>query len=290
MSDQIERIAIWNRKSAKHQFSLDLGNHLRRHWFFDFVQVAAVLCFVFWSRHLPAPGYAVAVIGVLAAAMSLHLEMQAWQKALWMILIGGFLILEFTAIRKDRSDFADAESTKRKEQLSQFNTIVENSKSVANQNQAQFEKMMSGIGKNIDTVTGANDYGYIVYNIGQGSMAFIHVGEHPLYEVEARFVDTDNMNAAPLGVVISIGNCAPHVARLLNPMPFKDPRQNFTITFLARNGSWLEQLRLRKVDGKWVQALRVLKVEVNGETKRVLHEDIPKDYPLDGNGKMDWDK
>jgi hypothetical protein len=116
---------VWNRESVARRYLPGLQNHLLHHWFFDAVQVLAILCIAYWLRHLPAPGYSVAVLGVLAAIMSLHVGMHALQKVLWMVLMGGFLILEFQAIRKDRSDFAKAEEAKRQEQLSQFNTTVD---------------------------------------------------------------------------------------------------------------------------------------------------------------------
>ncbi len=246
----------------------------------------------FWEWYPPV-GVFIGILGLIGVLVPLLRDLTKigkWEKALWTFVMFALVLLEIRSIYLDRSAHDREQAAARAEQLSQFEAIAQRiDTSIAN-SQKQFDATMSGIGKNIDTVTGASDYGYIIFNIGQGSMAFIHVGDHPLYEVEARFVDTDNLNAAPLGVVVPIGNSAPHVARLLNALPFKDQRQNFTINFTARNGSWLEQLRLRKVDGKWIQALRVLKVEVNGESKRVMHEDIPKNYVLEGNGKMDWDK
>ena len=55
------------------------------------------------TLYLPAlPGFAVAVIAVLAAAMSVHPDMQPWQKFVWLLFIGAFLITELRAIRQDR--------------------------------------------------------------------------------------------------------------------------------------------------------------------------------------------
>jgi hypothetical protein len=83
-----------------------ISHHLRRHWFFSLVQLGAVAWAVVWWRSLPVPGYAIGVLAVLAAVMSVHIEvgMAWWQKALWMLLMGGFLFLEFRAIEKDRRD------------------------------------------------------------------------------------------------------------------------------------------------------------------------------------------
>jgi hypothetical protein len=56
--------------------------------------------------HLPAPGWAVAFIAGAAAAMSVHDEMRGWQKGIWLLIIGAFLITELRAISKDRADNA----------------------------------------------------------------------------------------------------------------------------------------------------------------------------------------
>lgn len=54
--------------------------------------------------HLPEPGWAVAFIAGAAAAMSVHDEMKGWQKCIWLLVIGAFLITELRAIHKDRLD------------------------------------------------------------------------------------------------------------------------------------------------------------------------------------------
>ncbi len=63
--------------------------------------------------HLPLPGYAVAVIAVVAAIMSIQGEMRPWQKAAWMLIIGLFLVVELRAIKSDRDD-SDAKALQAK--------------------------------------------------------------------------------------------------------------------------------------------------------------------------------
>src|SRR5262245_18963068 len=81
----------------------------RRHAVFVFGQVVGVAYVVYWWRVLPPPGYAIALLAILAAAMSLHGEMRAGHKAAWMVLLGFCLGLEFRAIRHDREEFSKAE-------------------------------------------------------------------------------------------------------------------------------------------------------------------------------------
>jgi len=51
---------------------------------------------------LPPAGVAVALIGFVAAVMSIHGDMRPWQKVVWMSIIGVLLVVEIRAIRHDR--------------------------------------------------------------------------------------------------------------------------------------------------------------------------------------------
>jgi|SRR5579859_2781852 len=75
-----------------------------QHRIFLIIQIC--LCLVayrFW-RHIPVPGWSVALIAFVAAAMSIHQEMSAWQKVFWMAIIGALLVVELRAISNDRND------------------------------------------------------------------------------------------------------------------------------------------------------------------------------------------
>jgi len=93
------RFADLNRAVPSNPEGFSLG-----HWVFVALQLAAIPMAILWWRHLPPPGYAVAVIAILAALMSIHGDIKPWQKAAWMLLMGAFLIIEFDAIAKDRQD------------------------------------------------------------------------------------------------------------------------------------------------------------------------------------------
>lgn len=76
----------------------------RQNRIFLCLQIAIALWAAFLWIHLPAPGWAVAILAGVAAAMSVHGEMRGWQKAIWMALIGSLLLIELRAISKDRAD------------------------------------------------------------------------------------------------------------------------------------------------------------------------------------------
>src|SRR4051794_31285131 len=63
----------------------------------------AVWVFNSW---LPPPGVAVALVGVVAATMSIHAEMGNYHKALWMLIIGAFLVIEIFAIKHAETEQA----------------------------------------------------------------------------------------------------------------------------------------------------------------------------------------
>jgi hypothetical protein len=97
----------------------------RQHRFFSISQIVAALLIGWWWPHLPSPGYAVAVIAVLAAAMSIHTDMPGPQKAIWMVLIGAFLLIEFRAIKKDREENDKLQAGIRQEERNSFKSVLD---------------------------------------------------------------------------------------------------------------------------------------------------------------------
>jgi hypothetical protein len=73
---------------------------------FFVLELACIPLALWWIpySHLPEPGWAVALIAGAAAAMSVHDDMKGWQKLIWLLVIGAFLITELRAIHKDRVD------------------------------------------------------------------------------------------------------------------------------------------------------------------------------------------
>src|SRR5438045_3774874 len=71
----------------------------RSHRIFIFAQLlflsGALVFFTLWLTvdWLPLPGFAVAIIAVAAATMSIHGEMGGYHKAIWMLIIGAFVVL-----------------------------------------------------------------------------------------------------------------------------------------------------------------------------------------------------
>jgi hypothetical protein len=117
-------------------------------WFFRLTQALSLVLLLYWWRHLPLPGYAIGVLGVLAAAMSLHIEarMKWWDKAVWLLLIGGFLVLEFNAIGFDRTQQEKAHQAELQAQAKidqdTMAAILDSRNAQMAQNQKQFDKTL----------------------------------------------------------------------------------------------------------------------------------------------------
>jgi hypothetical protein len=114
LSGMVYRIGLW------------LGKIIKKHWFYLLLQAIAFAVAVSWIPYsrLPLPGYAVAAIAGLAAAMSLQQDMGR-QKFVWMLLIGAFLVTELRAIKRDR-DISDKQALNdRAAQSREFQVIRE---------------------------------------------------------------------------------------------------------------------------------------------------------------------
>ncbi|CAK2012782.1 conserved hypothetical protein [Vibrio crassostreae] len=59
--------------------------------------------------------------------------------------------------------------------------------------------------------------------------------------------------------------------------------KNFTIQSSARNGQFLQTLKLRKVEGIWRSVTKVTKID-----GQELYKQVDKKYPLDEKGLVDW--
>lgn len=154
---------------------------------FLIIQIVIAMAAVWLWFHLQAPGWAVAMLAAVAAAMSIHADMRGWQKAIWMILIGSLLVIELRAINKDRKDLQTQAQTDRAlqekafknvrdQQNADFNATAQGLTQAYTQSQLQFAATMkrSGVilGKTSETVSNTSK---AVLNItGGDSFAFVY--------------------------------------------------------------------------------------------------------------------
>lgn len=156
-------------------------------------------------------------------------------------------------------------------------------------------------GKTTDLVGHITGGDSVCYLIGSpvspdqfGNIALVHHGKHPLYNVNARLVDLeifdqfkDNLtfeNIQKSEIYRQFGDLIPGHASMVGgviPLGGGDTRR-FNIFFTARNGSFVQLLRFKRVNGSWVSATKVEK----GETR---FEQIQDGYPRNESGQVDWD-
>jgi hypothetical protein len=284
--------------------TIPLNQHFRQHWFFDIVQVAATLLAVYWiwTARFPPPGYAIGILAVLAAIMSLHADMQKWQKAAWVVLMGVYLFTEFRAITKDRNEFAHTEERRRNEQNQQFQDIASGLQSSMEQSQAQFRDTMSGIGRTINSVTGGNGFCYAMASpVGNQFLLIISTtSPDALRDINAEMTDDDVVRNTRVFTWDAIQGFTTHFPVVLSlsssagwnigtiPIGTSEKRK-LHFNFFAMNGNWHETLNLRFVAGHWAQAIRVTK-DIRGSksnAQKKLYEWVPPDYPK-VEGKVDW--
>jgi hypothetical protein len=125
-------------------------------------------------------------------------------------------------------------------------------------------------------------------------VAVEHVGKHPLYEVNAVIVDLEvfeqvkgnlpHDNFFRSEIHRQFGNLIPGHTNLVqeNISMGTGSSRNFNIFYTARNGSFTQLLRYRRVNGEWLYAIKVYRGDVT------MHEHVQEGFPRNENGAVDW--
>ena len=276
---------------AKNQRLNQLLLFLARHWFFFLVQCSASVWVGWWLRYLPPPGYGIGLLAVLAAAMSLHVEMRNWQKAVWMLLIGACLFLEFRAIEHDRTENNSANTKARNEENEKFDQIAQSMKrSIAN-NQEQFNATMTRTNRILDNVTGGTSYAVLLPDtFGQDKELPLMIenhGENVLTGVSvmvtfwgayAGKVPDFILNA--VNNRINVGTLGPEERLWLDGKLRTDALATVDqdgekvlcayVSITAQNFTSREFLYFKKQDGKWMFKYSIFRTETKRETKIIV--------------------
>lgn len=149
----------------------------------------------------------------------------------------------------------------------------------------------------ISAVTGGNGFAYIDILKGYFPNAFspavISASEYPQYDLSIRFYDEQKPHDIQIvqPLVLNIATLPPGQS-IFNKIPAfdldgKTDHAKFNIFISARNGFFIEELRLRKVEGEWYSALRLFKSESN-DKKTLLFEQAMDKYPRSDNQTLIW--
>jgi hypothetical protein len=273
-----------------------LRGHVRRRWFFHLVQIIATATLVYWCWHIPSPGYAIGALAFLAAVMSLNDKMLRWEKAIWMLLIGASLILEFYAIHEERVNTANAEAHRTAQEHQQFQIIADGFKKTIENSDRQFAATESHFNETLNTMTGDGSYCYFTFNL-DGAPGLVHKGKFTLYDLRANFLDAKKSFIVGtewlLGSPIKIGDFPAGSGQFISGVnkPSSSTGQlNLLIFFGERNGFWHEVYRGRYVNNTWVEAIRVVKENGAPFSQKdvLIFEKIDKQFPRDKKGRVVW--
>lgn len=151
----------------------------------------------------------------------------------------------------------------------------------------------------IDHVTGGDSFPWIQVAMvdpktDQGMLMVNHHGDHPLYDVSVRIVDLNiffqiqgahTLSTFQLSDTnINIGNLISGHSMSLRGWSIKhSPAQSYNVFFAARNGSFTQLVRMRKINGKWLTATKV-----SNQNNEVLHEQIDTNFPRNIDGTIAW--
>ncbi len=176
----------------------------------------------------------------------------------------------------------------------------------------QFESEITELNKKIAaTLTGGDNYCYFLL-LGPGEksniadLMLINEGEYPVYDVSIKIDDVEkllsiikdqqkkgnlpydsrtrwNTMLFEVSKILRVGNIGPKQAVELGGLHLPNTdKKSYNIYITARNGSVMQAVRFRRVDGKWKTAMQVTR------GSKVLEESIDPDFPRNEEGKIDW--
>jgi hypothetical protein len=122
-------------------------------------------------------------------------------------------------------------------------------------------------------ITGGSSYCYaqpMMTSASEFQWIFIHQGEFPLFDVSVRIYDF--RDPITISRTIPLGTLFPGMAQAVGAIPGaifnRTPAQAFNLFFVARNGSWTQEIR-------WVEL-----PSMQATANRVIRNGQPQDKPL----------
>lgn len=257
------------------------------------IAIAAILLCLYVPYYLavrgiqPPVGVYIAVLGGLAAGVTLRREPSVREKACWIIAITILMLAEVRNlyVEADRqhqgakkvSDALDLTNQGLKKTLDGLSVVVGQLGGISGgitdattKSTTQFNTTTSKLTEAINMETGGNGFCYLlptgVMNETEVQAVVILVGHYPLYNVGMRVVDAKfiKMSKSVLQSDIlstQIGDLSPpgSAYEFGTTLKFKVPGdyQELNIFFSGKNGRWTQLWRLQKVNGQWESAILV---------------------------------
>jgi len=176
----------------------------------------------FWGYTVPSPGKAAVAMAVAAGIMAVRGEMGGKEKLAWIFLLVGFLVVEFKAIDKDRTDAETQRIDARNLELTGFSAVarginhsIELSRQQFGQTMTRSDRIIGGVSDTIKTQTGGNSFAFITFT-AEPAQAFemhwnnffaprgvpyflvsvVSHGKYPLHGARAIMMDDERRSAA----------------------------------------------------------------------------------------------
>ena len=184
---------------------------------------------------------------------------------------------------------------------------------LAQQQAEDAQKLYEAQTEGFRQVTGCDSFCYLKIlpaDATNADLAVLHEGKYPISDISLRFVDSDQLaGPTPPGVSpmdrilkaqinIPVGTLPAKGFRLVGrvQIPAGIMEKSYLASFTARNGSWDEEIRLRRTNaGDWRVALKVNErpgqvtfAELNKPTKLLFHK-VDPDFPVKSKHEIqDW--
>ena len=214
--------------------------------------------------------------GSNAAPFQIHLILSCFGAAFFFI---SWLLAQYFRVRKQAKVDNDLQS------------IHENISSVVRELQGATKDL-------IGYQTGGESFCYLINscvskdsNLGRETV--IHQGAHPLFDVTARIMDINEFNTDVKANRVTLNtftknsraynSLIPGHVHMGNKWNLGDVDQRkFNIFWMARNGSFTQNLYYKKVGGQWHYATKVIRGE------KELYSTTSEGYPRNSQGQIDW--
>ena len=115
---------------------------------------------------VPAPGISIAILGLVAAIMSLRGEMRPMEKASWMLIISILLVAEIQSIRSDRTYTDGKAKSDREAQDKAFELVLKKEDAQLQETLQGFSAVAGLARKSIENETGGSSYAYLTPQMG----------------------------------------------------------------------------------------------------------------------------
>ena len=279
------------------------------------VAAVGIWCVVLRFAHIyPPVGTYIAILAFMAVVVTIWPPEHAWSKAAWLATFFFLMGFEIHNLYRDRAQHDQQLALQRQMETDAFQTIADGLSSAITQSQQHFDatvERVEGVSqltqKSIGTVTGGDGFCYMTFEAksledGMAFPMFSNAGKYPLYQVSARITDLKKLAAAvPFGRKgiffkeglvamrnIEVGELTPGRSRMMPRIVFdlRDKSdQYYTVVFDARNGTWIQSIRLTYIKDHWQLATKVMQGEdLNGKVRlSIVDPGYPS--PID---KVDW--